>query len=119
NEKNYLAGSLHWRTGSLLAPVTGPRRDGKLAAKHLDELARRVRHYRKVHVLLDNAKTHRYKEPPLREVAQRPDATSGPGSRQRALSPQRLTCLPLAYPCTGASAVPLPADGFSINSSPN
>jgi len=61
NEKNYLAGSLHWRTGSLLAPVTGPRRDGKLAAKHLDELARRVRHYRKVHVLLDNAKTHRCK----------------------------------------------------------
>src|SRR5262249_1030752 len=30
NEKGYLAGSLHWRTGHLVAPVTGPRRDGKL-----------------------------------------------------------------------------------------
>ena len=27
--------------------------------------------------------------------------------------------LTFSYPCTGASAVPLPADGFSINSSPN
>jgi transposase len=58
NEKNYLAGSLHWRTGSLLAPVTGPKRDGKLVAAHLDELARRLRRYRKVHVFCDNAKTH-------------------------------------------------------------
>jgi putative transposase len=58
NEKGYLAGSLHWRTGALLAPVTGPSRNGPLVAAHLDELARRLRRYKKVHVFCDNAKIH-------------------------------------------------------------
>ncbi len=59
NAKNYLAGSLHWRTGTLLAAVTGPKRDGKLVAAHLEELCRRLRRYRVIHVILDNAKIHK------------------------------------------------------------
>jgi transposase len=58
NEKCYLAGSLHWRTGVLFETV-GPRRDGALFARHLDELRRRLRRYRVVHVLCDNAKFHK------------------------------------------------------------
>jgi putative transposase len=59
NEKNHLAGSLHWRTGALLAPVTGPRRSGALVAAHLDELARRLRRYRKIHGILDSPRIHK------------------------------------------------------------
>jgi transposase len=59
NEKNYLAASLHGRTGVLLAPVRGPKRNGTLVAAHLDELGRSLRRYRKVHVFCDNAKTHK------------------------------------------------------------
>jgi putative transposase len=59
NEKNYLAGSLHWRTGSLIAPVTGPKRDGKLVAAHLEALCRRLRRYKVIHVICDNAKIHK------------------------------------------------------------
>jgi transposase len=59
NQKNYLAGSLHWRTGALLAPVTGPRRNGALVARHLEELCRRLRRYRVIHVIWDNAKIHK------------------------------------------------------------
>jgi putative transposase len=58
NEKNYLAGSLHWRTGVLLAPVTGPSRNGPLVADHLEELCRRLRCYKVIHVIWDNAKIH-------------------------------------------------------------
>jgi putative transposase len=59
NEKCYLAGSLHWRTGTLFETV-GPRRDGVLFARHLEELCRRLRRYRKIHVICDNAKFHKY-----------------------------------------------------------
>jgi putative transposase len=58
NEKCYLAGSLHWRTGKLFETV-GPRRDGALFARHLDELRLRLRRYRVIHVLCDNAKFHK------------------------------------------------------------
>jgi putative transposase len=57
NEKNYLAGSLHWRTGTLIA-TPGPKRNGPLVAAHLEELCRRLRRYKKIHVLCDNAKIH-------------------------------------------------------------
>jgi putative transposase len=57
NEKRYLAGSLHWRTGVLFT-TTGPKRDGKLFVAHLHELRRRLRRYRKIHVICDNAKFH-------------------------------------------------------------
>jgi transposase len=58
NAKNYLAGSLNWRTGALLAPVTGTRRNGQLVAEHLEELCRRLRCYKVIHVIWDNAKIH-------------------------------------------------------------
>ena len=57
NAKSYLAGSLHWRTGTLLGTV-GPRRDGALFVRHLEELCRRLRRYRTIHVVCDNAKFH-------------------------------------------------------------
>jgi hypothetical protein len=60
NEKNYLAGSLNWRSGAMLAPgVLGRHRDGKLVAKHLEELCHRLRCYRRIHVVWDNAKIHK------------------------------------------------------------
>jgi putative transposase len=57
NAKRYLAGSLHWRTG-LLITTQGPKRDGALFVAHLEELCRRLRHYKVIHVICDNAKFH-------------------------------------------------------------
>jgi putative transposase len=57
NAKCYLAGSLHWRTGVLFT-TEGPRRDATLLVRHLHELRRRLRRYRKIHVICDNAKFH-------------------------------------------------------------
>jgi transposase len=57
NEKCYLAGSLHWRTGQLLSTY-GPHRDGELFVRHLHDLRCRLRRYRKIHVICDNAKFH-------------------------------------------------------------
>jgi transposase len=56
NEKAYLAGSLHWRTGTLIT-TEGSQRDGKLFVAHLQEL-RRLRRYKVIHVICDNAKFH-------------------------------------------------------------
>ena len=57
NEKRYLAGSLHWRTGALIT-TEGPKRDGKLFVAHLHELRHRLRRYKVIHVICDNAKFH-------------------------------------------------------------
>jgi transposase len=57
NAKRYLAGSLHWRTGKLLTTL-GPKRDGALFVRHLQDLRRRLRRYRVIHVICDNAKFH-------------------------------------------------------------
>jgi putative transposase len=57
NEKCYLAGSLHWRTGELIT-TEGRRRDGALFARHLEDLRRRLGGYRKIHLILDNARFH-------------------------------------------------------------
>ena len=57
NAKRYLAGSLHWRTGALIT-TEGDKRDGKLFVAHLHELRRRLRRYRRIHVICDNAKFH-------------------------------------------------------------
>jgi putative transposase len=57
NDKCYLAGSLHWRSGKLIA-TAGPKRDGELFVDHLEELCRRLRRYKVIHVILDNAKFH-------------------------------------------------------------
>ena len=57
NDKCYLAGSLHWRTGLLITTV-GPKRDAELFVRHLEDLLSRLRRYKKVHVICDNAKFH-------------------------------------------------------------
>lgn len=57
NEKCYLAGSLHWRTGQLIV-TEGAKRDSDLFVGHLHELRYCLRRYRKIHVICDNAKFH-------------------------------------------------------------
>ena len=58
NEKRHVAGSLHWRTGTLLVSPPGKRRNTELFLEHLDDLRRSVRSYRKIHVICDNAAFH-------------------------------------------------------------
>jgi putative transposase len=57
NQKRSVAGSIHWRTGQVFA-TEGPKRDSDLFLEHLDELRRRLRRYRKIHVICGNAKFH-------------------------------------------------------------
>jgi transposase len=57
NDKRYVAGSIHWRTGMVLA-TEGPKRDEKLFLAHLEDLRHRLRRYRKIHVICDCAKFH-------------------------------------------------------------
>jgi DDE superfamily endonuclease len=61
NEKRYLAGSIHWRTGRLVLTEGRPRegRSAGLFCRHLDDLRRAFRQYRVVHVVCDNARTHK------------------------------------------------------------
>ena len=58
NQKRHLAGSLHWRTGTLVVSPPGTCRDTQLFLAHLDDLRRRLRGYRKIHVICDNAAFH-------------------------------------------------------------
>jgi len=58
NVKRYLAGSLHWRTGKLLVSSPGTQRNAELFVRHLEDLRRRLRRYRRIHVICDNAKFH-------------------------------------------------------------
>jgi putative transposase len=58
NEKMHIAGSLHWRTGRLLVSAPGRQRNAALFVAHLYDLARRLRGYRVIHVICDNARFH-------------------------------------------------------------
>lgn len=58
NVKRYLAGSLSWRTGQLFVSPPQMSRNAELFVAHLDDLRRRLRGYRTIHVLCDNAKFH-------------------------------------------------------------
>ena len=58
NEKQHLAGSLHWRTGRLILSSPGRRRNADLFVTHLDDLRRSLRSYRVIHVVCDNARFH-------------------------------------------------------------
>ena len=60
NRKRYLAGSLNWRTGNLIVTegFKGEGRNSALFVRHLDDLRRRLRCYRKIHVICDNASFH-------------------------------------------------------------
>jgi len=59
NEKRHVAGSLHWRTGRLLASPPTKRRNRDLFIAHLDDLRVRLRGFRRIHVVCDNAAFHR------------------------------------------------------------
>jgi len=58
NVKRHLAGSLIWRTGTLVVSAAGTRRNAELFVAHLDDLRRRLRGYRVIHVVCDNAPFH-------------------------------------------------------------
>jgi transposase len=59
NTKQYLAGSLDWRTGKVVVSDPGSRRNADLFLRHLDDLRRRYRRYRRIHVICDNASFHK------------------------------------------------------------
>lgn len=61
NEKRYLAGSIHWRTGRAILTQGKPRegRGAALFCRHLDDLRRAFRHYKVIHVICDNAGFHK------------------------------------------------------------
>jgi putative transposase len=61
NQKRCLAGSIHWRTGRVFL-TEGRAQEGRSAAlfcRHLDDLRRALRQYRVIHVICDNARTHK------------------------------------------------------------
>jgi transposase len=60
NQKRYLAGSIHWRTGRVILTEGRPKegRGSALFCRHLDDLRRAFRHFKVIHVLCDNAGTH-------------------------------------------------------------
>lgn len=60
NQKRHLSGSIHWRTGQVWVTEADPKqgRNGALFIKHLEDLRRRLRRYRKIHVICDNAGFH-------------------------------------------------------------
>ena len=60
NQKRHLSGSIHWRTGQVFVTEAAPKqgRNGALFIRHLDDLRWRLRRYRKIHVICDNASCH-------------------------------------------------------------
>lgn len=58
NIKRHVAGSLVWRTGARLLSPAGARRNADLFVAHLDDLRRRLRGSRVIHVICDNASFH-------------------------------------------------------------
>lgn len=58
NVKRHVAGSLVWRTGTLLVSQPAKRRNAELFVAHLDDLRRRLRGFQRIHVICDNAPFH-------------------------------------------------------------
>lgn len=58
NRKCHVAGSLVWGTGTLLVSQPEARRNADLFVAHLDDLRRRLRGFKKIHVICDNARFH-------------------------------------------------------------
>jgi putative transposase len=59
NTKRYLAGSINWRTGEVTLSEPGTQRNADLFLAYLDDLRRRFRRYRRIHVICDNAIFHK------------------------------------------------------------
>ena len=60
NQKRYLAGSIHWRSGQVFLTEGKPKqgRNADLFLAHWNDLRGRLRRYRKIHVICDHAKFH-------------------------------------------------------------
>jgi len=59
NRKCHLAGSLVWQTGTLLVSPPEWRRNTALFVTHLEDLRRRLRGWKRIHVICDNAAFHK------------------------------------------------------------
>jgi len=59
NRKCHVSGSLVWRTGTLLVSPPCSRRNTAQFLAHLDDLRTRLRGWRKIHVICDNAAFHK------------------------------------------------------------
>jgi transposase len=57
NVKRYLSGSMSWRSGEVVV-TQGARRNAELFVAHLEDLRKRFRRYRRIHVICDNARFH-------------------------------------------------------------
>jgi putative transposase len=57
NVKRYLSGSMSWRSGELVVSE-GAKRNAELFVRHMDDLRRTFRRYRRIHVICDNARFH-------------------------------------------------------------
>lgn len=69
NRKYHAAGSLVWKTGTLLVSPPQGRRNTALFLAHLDDLRRRLRSWKRIHVICDNAAFHHSR--PVREYLTR------------------------------------------------
>lgn len=58
NHKCHVSGSLVWNTGTLLVSQPEARRNADLFVSHLDDLRRRLRCWKRIHVICDNARFH-------------------------------------------------------------
>lgn len=58
NQKCHVAGSLAWGTGTLFVSPPEARRNADLFVAHLDDLRRRLRSCKRIHVICDNARFH-------------------------------------------------------------
>ena len=59
NRKCHLAGSLVWQTGRLLVSPPDWRRNTALFVAHLEDLRQRLRGWKRIHVICDNAAFHK------------------------------------------------------------
>ena len=58
NRKCHVSGSLVWKTRTLLVSQPEAKRNADLFMNHLDDLRRRLRCWKRIHVILDNARFH-------------------------------------------------------------
>ena len=99
NEKRYLSGSIHWRTGQVFLTQGRPKqgRDTALFLAHLDELRSRLRRYRKIHVICDSAKCHTSDEVAIYLWEHRAQDRAAPAAQvQPGLQPDRARVVELA-----------------------